>query len=208
MESRYLRYQVTIAITVLVLVILSSSLLPVKGQEPGVTVINVPPEFSSLDIRSKNGLHNIEVVISDYNSWGDIFTVEVEVLDEREDQIARVVFQQYADNTTAERTDAFLELLGEILIRDLSTVSYNLNPQTIDERTEMHILFVISPVSGRWLTVTATDLSGLFAIARVEYLTGLIGGAAVIPPLVLIMLALGASVVIVGARLRRERFGG
>ncbi|MEE9601472.1 MAG: hypothetical protein V3W22_07240, partial [Thermoplasmata archaeon] len=166
------------------------------------------PEFSSLDIRARNGLHYIDVVVSDYNSWADIFKVDLEILDDDELPIAHVAFQQYGDNTTGEGDGEFVELMGQILVRDLSLIAYSTSPVTIAERSEMRITFVISPMNGRWLRVIAQDLEGLFAIARVEYLTGLIGGAAVIPPLVLIMLALGASVVIVGARLRRERFGG
>ncbi len=206
-ESRYLRYQVTIATTVLVLVILSLSLLPVEGREPGITVINVPPEFSAIDIGSANGLHRIDVLVSDYNSWGDIFRVDVEILNAARSPVARVVFQQYDNNESLQGNPRFVETLGAILVRSLSSHRTTANATTIAERSEVRITFVITPVTGRWLVVTATDLAGLVAVAQVEYLTGVIGGANAIHPFVVVALSVAASVVLIGMRLRRETHG-
>ncbi len=191
----------------LLFLVLSGSSHTARAQEPGVTVINVPPEFSALDIRSKGGLHYVDIVVSDYNSWADIFTVDLEILKDDESKVAQVIFQQYQDNASTQREIQFLEALGQILVRDLSLYAYNADPVSIAERSEMRITFVISPVEARWLRVTATDREGLFAIAQVEYLTGTIGREELIHPLVMIMVALALSVVVVAARLRRERFG-
>lgn len=207
MARRRSRYSAIVLTGILGLLILGAAYPSARAQEPGVTVLNVPPEFSSLDIGSRSGLHYIDVVISDYNSWGDIFQLDVEVLNEDEFQIAHVLYRQYPDNQTTEPQDEFLEPLGEILVRDQSSVSRDTDPQTVREKTEMHVTIVLSQVNGRWLRVTATDLGGLTALAQVEYLTGVIGGAGAVPPLVIMMLALAASVVVVSSRLRRERSG-
>lgn len=207
MATRLPRYS-AIALMSLVALIFIVALHPTsQAQQPGVTVINVPPEFSNLDIRSRGGLHYIDVVVSDYNSWADVLKVDVEVLNEDEFQIAHVLFRQYPDNQTTEIQDEFLEPLGQILVRDQSSVYRNTDPQTIREKTELKITFVISQVSGRWLKVTASDIGGLVAYAQVEYLTGVIAGATAVPPLVVMMLAIAASVVLVSSRLRRERVG-
>ncbi len=207
MAPRLSRYS-AIALMSLVALIFTVALYPTsQAQQPGVTVINVPPEFSKVDIRSRSGLHYIEVVVSDYNSWADILKVDVEVMDEDEFQIAHVLYRQYPDNQTTVIQDEFLEPLGQILVRDQSSVSRSTDPQTIRDRTELQITFVISEVSGRWLKVTASDIGGLIAYAQVEYLTGIIAGAAAVPPLVIMMLAIAASVVLVSSRLRRERVG-
>ncbi len=203
MTSRY-RLSSVVALTGAIILIYLVATLP--SARAIVTVTNVPPEFSSLDIRSKSGLHYIDVVVSDYNSWADVLKVDVEVLDEDELQIAHVLYRQYSDNQTTIQ-DEFLEPLGQILVRDQSSVSRSTDPQTIRERTELQITFVISQVSGRWLKVTASDIGGLIAYAQVEYLTGVIAGAAAVPPLVIMMLAIAASVVLVSSRLRRERVG-
>ncbi len=191
----------------LFLLLSAFGLAPARGQEPGVTVINVPPEFSAIDIGSANGLHRIDMLVSDYNSWQDIFRVDVEILDGARSPVARVVFQQYDSNETLEGNPRFVETLGAILIRDLSSHSYAVDPTTIAERSEVRITFVITPVTGRWLRVTATDLAGLFAVAQVEYLTGVIGGANAIHPFVVVALSVTASVVLIGMRLRREMHG-
>lgn len=197
-----------IALAVLLALLASSgSALRVGGQDPGVTVVNVPPEFSAIDIGSAAGVHRIDVVVSDYNSWRDIYRVDVEVLDDARSLVAHVFFQQYTSPNATERLEGFVQGLGEILVQDLSTATYNPNPETIAERSEMRITFVITPVRGRWLKVTASDLAGLIATAQVEYLTGTIGGPSAVHPLVLLLLSVAASVVVVGARLRRERHG-
>ncbi len=207
MACRIQPFMVIAFAALLVFLLLSASSPSATAQEPGVTVINVPPEFSALDIRSRDGLHYIDVVVSDYNSWADIFRVDLEILDDIQSRVSHVQFQQYETNESQERQTNFLEPLGSILVRDLSLVLYDMEPDSIAERSEMRITFVISPVKGRWLKVTATDLGGLFAIAQVEYLTGTIGVPAAVHPLVITMLALAASVVVVGIRLRREYFG-
>ncbi len=205
MASRLQRSSVITLVCVLALFAVGLVSPSAQAQEPGVTVINVPPDFSSLDIRSRGGLHFIDLVVSDYNSWEDIQQVDVEVLNEDELQVAHVLFRQYAENQTPQ--DEFLQPLGQLLVLDLSSVSRSTDPQTIQEKTEMHITFVLSQVTGRWLRVTATDLAGLSALAQVEYLTGVIGGAAGVPSVVLMMLAIAGSVVVVSSRLRRERSG-
>lgn len=208
MTSRGFRVGVGLSVVALALMALALTSPVARAQEPGVTVINVSPEFSTLDIGTQNGLHHIDVVVSDYNSFGDILQVDVEILDSGNTQIAHVQFLQYAPNDTSQRLDEFREYVGQVLVRDQSAVSYSADPQTLQERTEIRVTFVISQVTGRWLRVTAIDLSGLTASAQVEYLTGTIGGGApTIHPLVLIMLAVAASVVIVSSRLRREQTG-
>ncbi len=173
----------------------------------GVTVINVPPEFRDIDIGTRDGLHHIDLVVSDYNSWEDILRVDLEILDESREPVAHVIFQPY-ENATVAWDPVFIENLGEVLVRDQSLASVNLDPKTIAERSELRVTFAILPLLGRWLRITAVDLEGLMATAQVEYLTGAVGGTASLPPLVLLLLAVAASVILVGSRVRREMHGG
>lgn len=183
---------------------LSLASLPADGQVPGVTVINVPPEFSSLDIRSDTSHQYIDIVVSDYNSWEDIRQVDLQILNEEGSQLAHIAFLQYTDNETIPSAQRFEELLGEVLDRDLSVIAYSTTPVSIEDRTEIRITFVISPVAGRWLNITATDLAGTSAYAQVE-IDGRMGdGTALLPPVVLIMFALAAAVILVSMRVRRE----
>jgi len=173
----------------------------------GVTVINVPPQFSGFRIQTKDGLNYIDVVVSDYNSWSDIFRVEVAIENDLQAPVADVTFQQYPDNVTLQRQPEFAEPVGSFLVRSLSSATYSATGQSIPERTEMRVTFVMSPVNGKWLSVTATDLGGLTAFAQVEYSPGFLGRLPTINGWILMAIALNVSVVLVAVRIRRDRIG-
>src|SRR5438132_2794002 len=171
----------------------------------GVTVINVPPQFSGFRIRTQDGLNYIDVVVSDYNSWSDIFRVEVAIENDLQAPVADVTFQQYPDNATLQRQPQFAEPVGSFLVRSLSSATYSATGQSIPERTEMRVTFVMSPVNGKWLSVTATDLGGLTAFAQVEYSPGFLGRLPMINGWLLMTIALTFSVALVAVRIRRDR---
>src|SRR5256886_595544 len=180
----------------------------VEREGGGVTVINVPPQFSGFRIRTQDGLNYIDVVVSDYNSWSDIFRVEVAIENDLQAPIADVTFQQYPDNATLQRQPQFTEPVGSFLVRSLSSATYSATGQSIPERTEMRVTFVMSPVNGKWLSVTATDLGGLTAFAQVEYSAGFLGRLPTANSWILVAVALTFSAVLVAARVRRHRMGG
>src|SRR2546427_6711983 len=173
----------------------------------GVTVINVPPQFSGFRIRTQDGLNYVDVVVSDYNSWSDIFRVEVAIENDMQAPVADVTFQQYPDNATLQRQPQFAEPVGSFLVRSLSSAAYSATGQSISERTEMRVTFVMSPVNGKWLSVTATDLGGLTAFAQVEYSPGFLGRLPTINGWILMTIALAFSVALVAVRIRRDRIG-
>ncbi len=197
-----------LAITCLLLI--SLFLLPTaaRAQTPGVTVSNVPPVLQFVDVGTQDGLHRIEVVVTDDNSWGDILRVDMEILDESGAPVAHVVLQAYLSNASATWDPTFIENLGQNLVQDQSMATVNMNPQTILDRSELQVTFTILPLVGRWLRITATDLNGLNATAQLDYLTGFIGGPTIFPPWLLLLLAVAASVILVGTRIRREIHGG
>lgn len=179
----------------------------VERRDGGVTVINVPPQFSGFRIATQDGLNYIDVVVSDYNSWQDIFRVQVEIESDTQAPVADVAFQQYPDNATLQRQPQFTESVGSFLVRDLSSATFNTQPVTIPERTEMRITFVMSPVNGKFLSVTTTDLGGLTAFAQVEYSAGFFGRFPAVSSWILLVIALVLSIVLVAARIRRDRRG-
>lgn len=180
---------------------------PIEALDGGITVINVPPQFSGFSIRTIDGLNYIDVVVSDYNSWSDVFRVRVVVEDELLKPVADIAFQQYPDNVTLVREPRFNEPLGAFLDYDRSSSTVNILPQTVEERTQIRVTFVLSPVKGTWLRVTASDLAGLEAFAQVEYQSGFFGGLPRIPSLLLVVLAIVGTVTVVSLRIRRDRRG-
>src|SRR5437667_5611668 len=69
----------------------------------GVTVINVPPQFSGFRIRTQDGVNYIDVVVSEYNSWSDIFRVQVAIQYDLQATVAPGPVQHYPDNATFDR---------------------------------------------------------------------------------------------------------
>ena len=179
-----------------------------RAQTPGVTVINVPPELPLIDVGTQGGLHRIDVVVTDDNSWGDILQVDLEILDASSGPVAHVILQTYLSNASLIWEPTFMDSIGQNLVRAESLAAVNTNPLTIADRSELRVTFAITPLTGRWARITATDLDGLTATAQVEYLKGALGGLTIFPPWLLLLLAVAASVILVGTRIRREIHGG
>ncbi len=192
------------------LLVISLLLLPTvaRAQTGGVTVINVPPEFQGIDVGTQNGLHQIDVVVFDDNSWGDILRVDLEILDESSRPVAHVILRTYLSNASLIWEPTFMDSLGQNLVRAESLATVNTNPQTAEDRSMLRVTFAIIPLTGRWARITATDLEGLNATTQVEYLTGGLGGLTIFPPWLLLLLAVAASVVLMGRRIRRDIHGG
>lgn len=165
---------------------------------------NVPPQFSGIDIRTQDGLNYIDVTVSDYNSWSDIFRVQVEVLNDALTPVARVAFQQYPTNTSTVPQPAFNQTVGDYFVHDLSTASHSNQTATVPDRTDMRLTFVLSAVKGEWVNVTAMDLAGLIAYAQVQYAAGLFGGLPTVAEWVIVLVAVLVAVVVVGHRIRRD----
>lgn len=191
------------------LLVVSLLLLPTvaRAQTPGVTVSNVAPELEGVGIGTQDGLNRIDVVVRDDNSWGDILRVDMEILDEFRTPVAHVILQTYLTNASSIWDPNFRDNVGQALVRAQSLASVNMNPQTIADRSELRVTFAITPLIGRWLRVTATDLDGLNATAQLDYLSEALGGLAVLPPWLLILLAVAAAVLLMGTRIRRDIHG-
>ncbi len=195
-----------LAVTCLLLI--SLFLLPtvVRAQTGGVTVSNVPPVLQFIDVATQDAFHHIQVVVTDDNSWGDILRVDMEILDESRTPMEHVVFLALS-NASAGWDPTFTENLGQNLVQGQSTATVNMNPQTVADRSELQVMFTILPLVGRFLRITATDLNGLNATVQLDYLQEDLVPT-IFPPWLLLLLAVAASVLLVGTRIRREIHGG
>lgn len=164
----------------------------------------MPPQFSAIDVRMEDGLNYIDVVVSDYNSWSDVYLVQINVLNSARVPVAAVAFQQYPTNTSTEARPAFVQPVGDYLVQELSTASHANRTVTIPDRTDLRLTFVLSPVKGEWVNVSATDLGGLIAYAQVQYQSGYVGGLPLVGEGVLVAVAAVFAVVYVARRIRRD----
>lgn len=194
-------------LSILLVLLASLGAAPAQAQGSGITVINVPPQFSGIDIRSVGGLNYIDVTVSDYNSWEDIFRVRVEVLAVDGGTESSVAFQQYPTNTSSSRQPGFDQTVGEYLVRDLTSEDHSTQTTTVPDRTEMHLTFVLSPVKGQWINVTASDRGGLTAYAQVEYAGGFLGGLPTVAGWILVAVSIVFAVFVVARRIGRDRHG-
>ena len=70
--------------------------------QAGVGVINVPPNYADIQIVERNGFIRIYLTVSDYNSWGDIYMVEIN-LEDNDRSIASFIFKQYETADSFEK---------------------------------------------------------------------------------------------------------
>lgn len=136
----------------------------------GVGVIDVSPTFSYLHFSSVGRVHWIEVNVSDYNSWKDIYKITLTFIGDGE-PITVISYTQYSDrNDTSNRVDWFNETYGNYMIKDMTGITYRVfNGSTVDERCNMNIRFTFRPISALKVVVVAEDLSGAMAVSIVDY---------------------------------------
>jgi hypothetical protein len=141
--------------------------------QAGVGVINVPPNYADIRIVERNGLIRVYLTISDYNSWGDIYMVEVN-LGDNERSVASFVFKQYETADSFEKIHLFTEIPEgkDLLNIDSCDVSYSDSRKTVEDRCHIDLRFVFSPTFFSQIHIKTTDRAGSFAETIIEYRGG------------------------------------
>ncbi len=141
----------------------------VQAGSAGIGVLNVPPEYSEIEIVTEDGIKKIYLTISDYNSWGDIYTTIVTI--KNGDAImASFVFRQYENTDSVIPLGEFEETEGkDYLIVNKCSYSHSDKTDTVSDRCLLHVVFAFYPVLGTQLTILTYDHGGLYAKTHVEY---------------------------------------
>jgi len=136
----------------------------------GVGVMNVTPAFADIQLIQRNGLIRIYLIVSDYNSWGDVYTVEV-LLEEGDRTIASFLYQQYETQDSFEKIHTFQESSHDksLLNFEACDVSYSADRSTVEDRCHLHLRFVFNPTYFSQIHIRVTDRSGAMAETIVEY---------------------------------------
>ena len=74
--------------------------------------MNVPPEFNNINVVQQDNNVRVYLTLSDYNSWEDIFDVNI-ILDYYGSEVARFTFNQYSVTTSYQKTNIFSETSKE-----------------------------------------------------------------------------------------------
>ena len=141
----------------------------VQAGSAGVGVVNVPPEYSDIKIITEDGIKKIYLTISDYNSWADVYSVEVKIKNGGETS-ALFVFKQYTSLASFTPTVEFIEEVGNnYLLIDECSATHSEETDTISERCLIHIVFTFQPLPQTELTILTKDRGGLSAHNWVEF---------------------------------------
>jgi hypothetical protein len=139
----------------------------------GVGVINVSPTFADIKLVERNSYIRVYLTISDYNSWADIYTVEV-ILEESGGEISSFLFQQYEDEESFEKINVFQESSDglNLLNIDACDVSHSESRKTVEDRCHFDLRFVFLPTYFSQIHIISTDRAGAVAETIVEYRGG------------------------------------
>jgi len=192
----------------LLFLLLSALMLAAPAHAVTLVISNVPPEFSSVEISSRNRSLVVELRVSDYNGWKGLYkvTVEAEARDGR--TIARASLQLYETNTSPTLSVSFANEIGNALDLEASWVAYTNESLTVVQRTTLTAAFELAPLSARWLRILAEDRGGLTAAVQIEYPGELLGVLHPVPDLVPLIIGLFASGLLVRHRWIQLQLGG
>lgn len=132
----------------LIAIFIASLLLinTVKAGKAGVGVINVTPTYKSITLSSGENAIELKLSISDYNSWKDIYKVEV-LAESGNKKCAHFVFMHYESKDSFNEINLFKEIEGEnYLVTELCDVKRSLVEKTIDDRCLINVTFVFKPI--------------------------------------------------------------
>jgi len=152
----------------LLLTILLSATASANPDATGVSVQNVSPEITFVHFSSVNDSTVVNITVSDYNSWRDIYRVTVEIWGDS-GPIAVVTYTQYATRSNWTMYDHFNESIGDYFVPEESGVQRPAGNETVQDLCEMQILFTFKPVRAHNLFVTIEDRGGMNAGARIDY---------------------------------------
>ncbi len=166
------RFLPLIVIFLFLLTIFSSN---AQASSAGVGVLNVKPTFFEYNIIQHEDTLRIYLVVSDYNSWADVFKISI-ILKEKstEKEYAKFIFQQYENEDSFDQINSFSETGGNnLLLTEKCSVTSSDKRDTVDERCDIELLFVFN--TDIWfnrLKVVAEDREGLQATSTIDYNLG------------------------------------
>jgi len=141
----------------------------VKAGEAGVGVLNVSPQYNIIRLTQQDDNFRIYLTVSDYNSWDDIQSINVILIDDTGEK-AEFIFKQYKDNITYDKINEFSENSKGNNFLVLKKCSYdNSNGEEIEDKCNLDLLFVFQKTWFTSLNIIAYDRSGATATIQLDY---------------------------------------
>jgi len=141
----------------------------IKAGNAGVGVLNVSPQYNIIRLTQQENNFRIYLTVSDYNSWDDIQSINVILMDNTGEK-AEFIFKQYEDNTTYDKINEFSEKPKENNFLIIKKCSYDhSNGEEIEDKCNLDILFVFQKTWFTSLNIIAYDRSGDTATIQLDY---------------------------------------
>lgn len=141
-----------------------------SASQAGVGVLNVPPEYRRIRLVQQDNNIRVYLTLSDYNSWEDIYEVNV-ILEYYGSETAIFTFKQYEDATSFVKINEFSETSREndLLQNEKLSYSHSDKKETVDDRCNFDLLFVFRTTWFTHLKIVTYDREGLTATTYIDY---------------------------------------
>ncbi|MEF8848475.1 MAG: hypothetical protein V5A68_05005 [Candidatus Thermoplasmatota archaeon] len=139
----------------------------------GVGVINVPPKYGKIRIVQQNNEYiRVYLTVSDYNSWGDIYQVYIQLKEKNtEETLSEFIYQQYENSDKFEKINKFIETTQKnLLVKEKCSFSSSKKRETIDQRCDIEILFVFKTTYFNRLKIVVKDRAGDKSTSEIDFL--------------------------------------
>lgn len=157
-----------IFIVLTIFTICSSFLVSADGTA-GVGVVNVPPNYSDIKIFQQENQVRVYLTLSDYNSWSDIYQVQLN-LEESGAILHSFTFKQWDDMNSFNRVNEFIDESSSSLLQiESCDVTHSKESRTVTDRCHLHIRFVFRSTYFSEIRVISEDRSGDSTEAFLEY---------------------------------------
>lgn len=139
------------------------------GSDAGVGVINVPPNYADIKVLHQDNSIRVYLTLSDYNSWSDIYKVEVH-LEEEGVVLHTFTFKQWDSDDSFNLVNEFVDESDNVLlIKEACDVSHSSESKTVADRCQLYVRFVFKTTYFSQLHVISTDRAGDSTETYIEY---------------------------------------
>ncbi len=142
------------------------------GSDAGVGVINVPPNYADIKILQQDNTIRTYLTLSDYNSWSDIYKIQIN-LEENGAILHSFVFKQWDSDDSFNLINEFFDESTDFLLqKNACDVSHSSESKTVADRCQLHVRFVFQTTFFSQLHVISTDRAGDSTETYIEYYGG------------------------------------
>jgi hypothetical protein len=149
--------------------IYSTGVIAGPGSNAGVGVINVPPNYSDIKILQRENMIRVYLTLSDYNSWGDIYKVQLNL--EQDGVVLHTFsFKQWESPDSFNFVNEFTEESDSSILQvEACDVSHSSETATVADRCHLNIRFVFRSTYFSELHIISSDRAGDTTETFIEY---------------------------------------